>query len=143
MVGRPQSSMERAVSGHRLVDPPELARAVGFSHAVVAGATIYLAGQTAQGADGEITGTTMVEQFDVAAGNVVTALRAAGGTPEHLVSMVVYVTAMAEYRAALGDLGSVYRKHFGRHYPAMALIGVHELFDPRAKVELMATAVLG
>ena len=50
---------------------------------------------------------------------------------------------MPAYRAALRDLAPVYRKHFGRHYPAMALIGVAELFDPAALVELVGTAVLG
>lgn len=130
------------MTGHRLVNPPSLAAPVGFTHAVVAGGVVYLAGQTAQGPDGEIVGENIVEQFDVAAGNVMTALTAAGGTPDSLVSMVVYVTDMAAYRAALRELGTVYRKHFGRHYPAMALIGVAELFDPRAAVELVGTAVL-
>lgn len=130
------------MSGHLIVNPASLAKPVGFAHAVVAGDTVYLAGQTAQDADGVIVGSTIVEQFDVAAGNVVTALSAAGGLPEHLVSLVVYVTDMSGYRAALRDLAPVYRRHFGRHYPAMALIGVAELFDPAAKVELVGTAVI-
>lgn len=132
--------MERAVN--RIVNPPELAAPVGFAHAVVTDRTVYLGGQTAQGPDGAIVGTTIVDQFDVAAGNVATALAAAGGRPEDLVSLVVYVTDMPAYRAALRDLAPVYRKHFGRHYPAMALIGVAELFDPEAKLELLGTAVL-
>lgn len=126
----------------RIVNPPELAAPVGFAHAVVAGATVYLGGQTAQGADGAIVGTSIVEQFDVAAGNVITALDAAGGRPEHIVSLTIYVTDMSAYRAALADLAPVYRRHFGRHYPAMALIGVAELFDPAARLELVGTAVL-
>jgi enamine deaminase RidA (YjgF/YER057c/UK114 family) len=78
----------------------------------------------------------------VAAGNVVTALKAAGGQPEHLVSLMIYVTDMPGYRAALKELAPVYRRHFGQHYPAIALIGVAELFDPAAKLELVGTAVL-
>jgi enamine deaminase RidA (YjgF/YER057c/UK114 family) len=132
------------VSGHRIVNPPELSPPVGFAHAVVAssGRTVYLGGQTAQGQDGAIVGRTILEQFDVAAGNVVTALAAAGGRPEHVVSLTIYVVDMAAYRAALPGLGSVYRKHFGRHYPAMALLGVAELFDPVALLELLGTAVI-
>jgi enamine deaminase RidA (YjgF/YER057c/UK114 family) len=133
-----------ARNAHRIVNPPELAKPVGFAHAVVAavGRTVYLAGQTAQGPDGVVGGDTVVEQFDLAAGNLVTALAAAGGRPEHLVSLTVYVTDMAAYRAALAVLAPVYRRHFGRHYPAMALLGVAELFDPAALLEILGTAVV-
>ena len=125
-----------------LVNSPELAAPVGFSHAVRAGDTIYLAGQTAQAPDGSIVGETMIDQFDRAAANLVTALEAAGGGPEELVSLQVFVTSVAEYKDALHELGRVWRRHFGRRYPAMGLFGVSELFDPEAKVELMGVAVL-
>ena len=125
-----------------LINSPELAAPTGFSHAVRAGDTVYLAGQTASAPDGSIVGTTIVEQFDVAAGNLMTALRAAGGGPEDLVSLQVFVTAVAEYKQSLMALGRVWRTHFGRRYPAMGLFGVTELFDPAAKVELMGVAVL-
>ena len=96
----------------------------------------------ASGWSGSVLGTTMVEQFDVAAANVVAALAAAGGRPEDLVSLTIYVTDVAEYRESLGDLGVVYRRHLGRHYPAMALLGVSALFDDAAKVEIVGTAVV-
>jgi enamine deaminase RidA (YjgF/YER057c/UK114 family) len=118
-----------------IVNPPELPDPVGFSHAVVAGRTVYLGGQTGEGG-------TIVEQFDAAAGKIVTALRAAGGAPADLVSVVVYTTDVAEYRESTGELGEVWRRHFGRRYPAMALVGVAELFEPGARVELMGVAVL-
>lgn len=132
------------MSPHEIVTAPGLAEPVGFAHAVVAapGRTVYLGGQTAQGPDGAIVGASMAEQFDQAAGNVVTALAAAGGTPEHLVSLIIYTTAVAGYRAALKELGPLWRKHFGRHYPAVALLGVAELFDEAAKIELVGTAVI-
>jgi enamine deaminase RidA (YjgF/YER057c/UK114 family) len=132
------------VSPHEIVTAPGLAEPVGFAHAVVAapGRTVYLGGQTAQGPDGTIVGESIVEQFDVAAGNVAVALAAAGSSPEHLVSLVIYTTAVAEYRAALRELGPLWRKHFGRHYPAVALLGVAELFDDAAKLELVGTAVI-
>jgi enamine deaminase RidA (YjgF/YER057c/UK114 family) len=91
--------------------------------------------------DGAIRGRTIVEQFDVAAGNVVAALATAGGQPEHLVFVTVYVTDVAEYGASLRDLGTVYRRHLGYH-PAMALVGVSALFDDAAKIELVGTAVI-
>jgi enamine deaminase RidA (YjgF/YER057c/UK114 family) len=129
---------------HEIVTAPELAPPVGYAHAVVAGPgrTVYLGGQTALGADGTIRGETLVEQFDVAAGNVLAALRAAGGAPEHIVQMLMFVTDVAEYKASLRELGDVWRRHFGRRYPAMAMLGVNALFDEQARVELVATAVL-
>jgi enamine deaminase RidA (YjgF/YER057c/UK114 family) len=122
---------------HRIVNPPELADPLGFAHAVVAapGRTVYLGGQIG-------AGETVVEQFDAAAGNLVAALRAAGGTPDDVVSLVVYVIDVDEYRASLDELGEVWRRHFGRRYPAMALVGVSALFDQNARVELMGVAVV-
>jgi enamine deaminase RidA (YjgF/YER057c/UK114 family) len=129
---------------HEIVNPTGMAPAVGFAHAVAAaaGRLVLLGGQTAQAPDGSIVGATVVEQWDVAAGNLVTALDAVGARPEHLTSLTIYTTRMAEYRASLRELGGVYRRHLGRHYPAMALLGVAELFDPAAVVELVATAVV-
>jgi enamine deaminase RidA (YjgF/YER057c/UK114 family) len=122
---------------HRIVDVPGLPEPVGYAHAVVAtpGRTVYLGGQIG-------AGKTIVEQFDAAAANLVAALRAAGGEPDDLVSLVVYATDLDEYRASLSGLGEVWRRHFGRRYPAMALVGVSALLDPVARVELMAVAVV-
>ncbi len=124
------------------INAPELPAPVGFSHAVKAGDTVYLAGQVAQGPGGTISAETMADQFDLAAANLITALRAAGGEPSDLVSLQVFVTDVAAYKGALRALGEVWRRHFGRHYPAMGLFGVTELFDPAAKVELMGVAVI-
>ena len=121
---------------HRIVNPPELGEPSGFAHAVVAdGRTVHLAGQIGEGA-------TLVEQFDSAARRMVTALRAAGGEPEDLVSLQVFVTDVRAYKEARLALARVWRTHFGRHYPAMGLFGVSELFESEAQVELMGVAVL-
>jgi enamine deaminase RidA (YjgF/YER057c/UK114 family) len=130
---------------NEIVTAPELAPPVGYAHAVVGaagGRTVHLGGQTALGPDGAIRGETLVEQFDVAAANVVAALRAAGGEPEQLVQMLVFVTDVAEYKASLSELGAVWKRRFGRRYPAMGLFGVTALFDEQARVELVATAVI-
>lgn len=129
---------------HEIITSPDLPAPVGYAHAVVAGAgrTVYLGGQTAQGPDGVIFGATIVEQFDLAARNVVAALHAAEGEPHHLVSLQIYVTDLAAYRASMAELGMVWRTHFGRRYPAMAVLGVAELFDPSAMVELVGIAVI-
>src|SRR5512140_1692768 len=106
---------------HRIINPPELPPPSGFSHAVAAGNTVYLAGQVGEG-------ETIAEQFDNAAGYLINALTAAGGTADELVSLQVFVTEVEEYRASLLQIGKAWRKHFGRHYPAMGLFGVTELF---------------
>ena len=131
-------------SPHEILNPPTLAEPVGFSHAVIAapGRTVYLGGQAAHDADSRIVGDSIAEQFAQAAANVVAALDAAGAKPEHLVSLQIYVTDVDAYRAALSELSAAYRKHFGRHYPAIALFEVAGLFDPDALVELVGTAVV-
>jgi enamine deaminase RidA (YjgF/YER057c/UK114 family) len=133
---------EPAGFSSRIVNPPELAAAAGFAHAVVSGSTVYLGGQTAHDRDGRVQGDTIAEQFDLAAANLVTALRAAGGEPDDLVMLQVFVTDVDEYGAALAELGAVWRRHFGKRYPAMGLFGVTRLFDAAAKVELMGVAEL-
>ena len=127
---------------HR-VNPPELGRPSGFSHAVVGeGRTVFLAGQTALDASGRIVGDGVVAQFEQALGNLLTALRAAGGEPEHLASLTVYIVDMDDYRARAGDIGHVWKRLVGRDYPAMAGIGVSRLWDAEALVEVQGFAVL-
>lgn len=129
---------------HEILNPDTLARPIGFSHAVVAaeGRTVYLGGQAGLDKDGNLVSGDLVAQFSQASANVVDALAAAGAAPEHLVSMQIFVTDVAAYKARLDDLATAYRTHFGKHYPAIALLGVNELFDPAAQVELVCIAVI-
>ncbi len=129
------SSVER-------INPDELGRPSGFSHAVRATGTsrVYLAGQTALDHDGAIVGGTVVEQFEQALTNLLTALGAAGGSPEHLVSVTIYIVDIADYRAHAREIGAVWRRLAGTEYPAMAGIGVARLWDDTALVELQGTA---
>ena len=127
-----------------LINPDELAPAIGFSHAVLAstGRTVYLAGQVAFDSEGQLVGDTWTDQFDQALSNLATALAAAGGEPEDLTWIQIFTVDVAAYRAARPDLGPVYRRHLGRHYPAMGLYGVTELADIGAVVELTGIAVI-
>jgi enamine deaminase RidA (YjgF/YER057c/UK114 family) len=125
------------------VNPAELGKPQGFSHAVVGhGTTIFLAGQTGLDSDGRIVGPGVVEQFEQALSNLLTALRAAGGMPTQLASVTVYVTDMDDYRAHSREIGRVWRRLVGRDYPAMAGIGVARLWDSDALVELQGFAVV-
>ena len=125
------------------VNPPELGRPSGFSHAVVGqGRTVFLAGQTALDESGVIVGATVVEQFEKALGSLLAALRAAGGGPEHLASLTIYIVDMADYKARSREIGEVWKRLVGRSYPAMAGIGVSRLWDVEALVEVQGFAVL-
>jgi enamine deaminase RidA (YjgF/YER057c/UK114 family) len=124
------------------IDPDELARPSGFAHAVTARGTVtvHLAGQTALDRDGRIVGSGVVEQFERALGNLLTALRAAGGGPEHLASLTIYIVDVPDYRAHAREIGQVWRRLAGRDYPATAGIGVARLWDDDALVEVQGIA---
>jgi enamine deaminase RidA (YjgF/YER057c/UK114 family) len=130
-------------SPHRTVNPDGLLPPVGFSHAVVAapGRLVQVGGQTGHHAGGSLP-SGLVAQFDQATRNLRAALTAAGARPEHLTALQIYVTDMTGYRDSLEEIGSAYGRNLGRHYPAIALLGVACLFDPDALVELVATAVV-
>ena len=129
---------------HQIVNAETLAPPVGFSHAMVAapGRTVFLGGQIGADRGGEVRAQGLAEQLDLALGNLVTALAAAGGRPEHLVWMQIFVTDVAAYRSQRRRLGEVWRRHLGRHYVATSLLEVKGLLDPAATVEVMGIAVI-
>jgi enamine deaminase RidA (YjgF/YER057c/UK114 family) len=126
------------------INPGDLARPSGFSHAVSAtgGRLVFLAGQTGYGPDGAIVGGGVVPQFERALGNLLTALRAAGGDPADLVSLTIYAVDLADYRANGREIGQVWQRQCGREYPAMAAVGVSRLWDTDALVEVQGFAVV-
>ncbi len=126
------------------VNPAELAKPSGFSHAVVgSGRVVFLAGQTALDADGRIVGVgDVVAQFTQALSNLLAALRAAGGSPADLAKITIYIVDVEEYRARAREIGAVWRRLAGTEYPAAAGIGVARLWDAEALVEIEGFAVL-
>lgn len=125
------------------VNPESLAKPSGFSHAVVGrGTSVHLAGQTGTDASGAIVTGGVVVQFEQALSNLLTALREAGGTPDRLASLTIYIVDMDDYRAHSREIGAVWRRLVGTDYPATAGIGVARLWDAEALVELQGAAVL-
>lgn len=125
------------------VNPPSLATPSGFSHAVVAtGTSVFLAGQTGMDTDGEIVPGGVVAQFEQALTNLLQALAAAGGSPDDLASLTIYIVDMDDYRAHTREIGQVWKRLVGTDYPAMAGIGVSRLWDEDAVVEVQGFAVL-
>ena len=126
-----------------IVTPPELARPRGYSHGVKGrGEVLFVAGQIGWDAQGRVVSPDFVAQFGQALDNVLAVVRAAGGTPESIGRMVVYVTDKDEYARCTPALGQAWRERLGKHYPAMALVQVAALLEPGAKVEIEATALL-
>lgn len=131
------------MSRHHLVEPEGLPPARGFSYGLVpaGGRVVHVAGITGHLADGSID-EGIVDQFSEACRNVARVVAEAGGEPGDVVSMTIYTSDIVAYRENLGPIGDAYRAVFGRHYPPMALIGVTELMDPKALVELVCVAVV-
>lgn len=89
-----------------------------------------------------ITSDDFAAQCKQALHNVRAVLEAAGAHPRHLVRLTWYITSREEYTASLREIGGAYREVMGRHFPAMAVVIVAGLVEPRAKVEIEATAVV-
>jgi enamine deaminase RidA (YjgF/YER057c/UK114 family) len=129
--------------GVTLINPPELARPAGYSHGALGqGRVLALAGQIGWDAEARLVSDEFAPQFEQALANLVATLRAAGGRPEDLVSLRIYVTDKRRYLAARGEIGTAYRRHLGRHFPAMALLQVADLLEDGALVEIEGLALL-
>lgn len=129
----------------RVIDPGTLGPPKGWNHGMLAeggGRILFVAGQTAREEGGGITSSEVAEQWERALRNVMEVVRAAGGRPEHVGRLTIYVTNRAEYLANRKPIGEAYRRVMGRHFPAIALVEVSGLVDEGARVEIEATAVL-
>lgn len=128
---------------HR-IDPPELLHPKGFAHGVVipAGSLVFVAGQVGNDREGKIVSEKFAVQFEQALANFLAVVHAAGGTGDRIASMTVYVTDKDEYLAEAREVGAAWRKLVGKAFPAMALVEVSKLVEPRAKVEIQGVACL-
>ena len=124
------------------VNPAALPAPSGYSHGTLSGNTLYLGGQTALDKNMQIVPGGIVEQFRQAFGNVLTTLREAGGVPEDLVSITIYLTDIPGYQAHGREIGAVWRELAGAVYPAMAGIGTTGLWQPEALIEILGVAVI-
>jgi len=123
--------------------PPGWPRPKGYANAIEAkGRTLWLAGQIGWTPDETFESDDFIVQFDQALANIVALLAEGGAGPEHVVRMTWFVTSKAEYLSRLGETGAVYRRHMGKHFPAMTVVEVSALMEDRAKVEIEATAVI-
>jgi enamine deaminase RidA (YjgF/YER057c/UK114 family) len=127
------------------VNPPSLMPPRGFSHAMKAqgNTVLYIAGQVAADSAGTIQHRgDLVGQFELTLSNIKTVVEEAGGTLANIVKLNIYVLDVDDYLSKLKPLGEVYRKYFGKHYPAMTLAEVKGLYNDGALIEIEGIAVL-
>jgi enamine deaminase RidA (YjgF/YER057c/UK114 family) len=129
------------------VNPPTLMKPAGFSHAYEAsgGKTLYIAGQVAKDKDGQVIGKgDIVAQFRQVCENIKGLLLARNGKMNDIVKLTLYVLDVNDYKAHLKEIGAVYREYFGKHFPAMTLVGARDLYDASegCLIEIEGIAVL-
>ena len=128
-----------------VINPESLGAPSGYSNGLLAepgGRLLFIAGQIAWNNRHEIVSDDFVEQFDTALGNVIAVVNEAGGNSSDIARLIIYVTDKNEYRERTREVGGRYRKHMGKHFPAMVLVQVAGLLDDAAKVEIEGIAVL-
>jgi enamine deaminase RidA (YjgF/YER057c/UK114 family) len=129
----------------KIINPESLGTPRGYSNGVLteaSGRLLFVAGQIGWDKNQRIVSENFVEQFDRALANVIAVVAEAGGNPQQIARLVIYVTNKREYIDRRDEVGKAYRGHLGKHFPAMALVEVKSLLDDKAKVEIEAVAVL-
>ena len=129
----------------KLINPVSLGSPRGFSNGVLTdagGRLLFVAGQIGWDETQVIVSENLVEQFDRALANVIAVITEAGGRPEQIARLVIYVTNKLEYLEHQRSIGQRYQARMGKHFPAMVLVEVKSLLDDKAKVEIEAVAVL-
>jgi enamine deaminase RidA (YjgF/YER057c/UK114 family) len=124
--------------------PGGWAAPIGYANgiAVDAGRIVFVAGQVGWDAEQKFQSADLAAQFEQALKNVLAVLAEAGGEPRHVCRITAYCCDKPAYLAARRDLGAIWRRLMGTHYPAMSMIFVSDLLDRPGKIELEATAVL-
>ncbi len=139
---RPKQSGGTAETGHQVLLPPGWPRPKGYANGIAAsGRMVFVAGQVGWDPTGRFA-PDFAGQFRQTLVNTLAVLAEAGAAPEHVVRMTWYVTDLTVYRAALPEIGRIYRELMGRHYPAMAVVEVVGLVEPEAMIEIETTAVI-
>lgn len=127
----------------RTLQPRTWKAPVGYANGVAASGTlVFIAGQVGWNAQQVFESESLPEQFERALNNVLAVLAEAGGRAEHICRMTAYCCDKPAYLAARRELGSIWKRLMGRHYPAMSMIFVSDLLDSPGKIELEATAVI-
>ena len=128
-----------------IVNPSSLARPSGYSHGIrvePGRGLLALAGQVAWDRNSRIVSDDFAEQFEQALANLLVVVEAAGGAPQSVVKLTLFVTNKDEYTASVKNVGERYRRLMGTHYPAMTLVEVKALLEAGAKIEIEGLAAI-
>ena len=130
----------------KLINPASLAKPRGYTHCVkVSGSSelLFLGGQVAWDQEGRLVGEgDIIAQFDKALENLLAVVHDSDGTAENIVKLNIFVTDKTAYLSGMKAAGQAYRKHLGKHFPAMTLVEVKSLYEDGAMVEIEGMAVL-
>lgn len=127
------------------INPESLGAPRGYSNGVLTeagGRLLFIAGQIGWNENQKIVSADLVEQFDRVLANVITVVTEAGGQPEQIARLVIYVTDKNEYKKRMREIGERYRARMGKHFPAMVLVEVKSLLEDSAKIEIEGVAVI-
>lgn len=126
------------------INPEALGAPRGYSNGVLTngGSLLFIAGQVAWNKEQLIVSDDLVEQFDRALENLITIVAEAGGQPQQIARLTIYVTDKDDYRQRMKEIGERYRARMGKHFPAMVLVEIKSLLEDGAKVEIEGIAVL-
>jgi enamine deaminase RidA (YjgF/YER057c/UK114 family) len=110
---------------------------VGFSRAVVAGASVHVSGTAPVMPDGADPPPDAYRQARRCLEIIVDALREAGARPEDVVRTRTFLTSAEHWE----EVGRAHGEVFGGVRPASTMV-VAQLLDPRWLVEIEADAIL-
>jgi enamine deaminase RidA (YjgF/YER057c/UK114 family) len=123
--------------------PPGWPRPKGYANGISAtGRLIATAGVVGWSAAEQFETDDLAGQFRQVLINTLAILTEDGAGPEHIVRMTWYVTDIEAYRNSLAAIGAAYKELIGKNFPAMAVVGVTALVEPRAKIEIETLAVV-
>ncbi len=128
---------------NEIIQPDGWAKARGYANGIkTADNQLFIGGQIGWTADQVFETQDFIGQMEQALRNIVDVIEAAGGKIEDLVRLTWYVVDKQEYVARQREVGEVYRRVLGRHFPAMTMVVVAGLVEDEALLEIEATAVL-
>jgi len=127
----------------KVINPESLRNPQGYNHGILtdAGKLLFIAGQIGWDQNGKMA-EGLVAQFELALRNILEVVRDAGGNGEHIARFTIFVKDKSDYLARRKEIGQIYRKHLGKHFPAMSLVEVKDLLEEGALIELETTAVI-
>ncbi|MEA3141080.1 MAG: hypothetical protein QOK23_3249 [Gammaproteobacteria bacterium] len=126
-----------------ILQPPEWSRPKGYANGMSArGRMIFISGQVGWDDRGQFNSDSLTGQVKQALANIVRVLEEGRAEPQHLVRLTWYVLSREAYIREVREIGAAYREVLGKHFPAMSVVEVSGLIEPRALVEIEATAVV-